>query len=67
MFIGPVSVAPNKTLAELSGVKLVILNNDPHFAYETFEKCSFSFEFKPPAHMAYSPEGKAKILTTGIH
>ena len=46
MFIGPVSVALNKTLAESRCVKFVVLNNDPHFAYETFEKCSFSFEFK---------------------
>jgi hypothetical protein len=25
------------------------------------------FKFKPPACRAYAPEGKAKILTTGIH
>jgi len=24
-------------------------------------------KFKPPAHRAYAPEGKAKTLTTGIH
>jgi hypothetical protein len=34
---------------------------------ETFEKCSILFKFKPPARGAYAPEGKAKILTTGIH
>jgi hypothetical protein len=34
---------------------------------ETFEKCSILLKFKPPARGAYAPEGKAKILTTGIH
>jgi hypothetical protein len=32
--------------------------------YETFEKCSILFKFKPPARVAYAPEGNAKILTT---
>jgi hypothetical protein len=35
--------------------------------YETFEKCSILFKAKPPARGAYAQEGKAKILTTGIH
>jgi hypothetical protein len=34
---------------------------------ETFEKRSILFKVKPPARRAYAPEGKAKILTTGIH
>jgi len=34
---------------------------------EIFEKGSFLFKFKPPASRAYAPEGKARILTTGIH
>jgi hypothetical protein len=34
---------------------------------QTFEKCSILFKLKPPAHRAYAPEGKAKILTAGIH
>jgi hypothetical protein len=25
------------------------------------------FKVKPPARRAYAPEGKTKILTTGIH
>ncbi len=32
--------------------------------FETFEKCSILFKFKPPARGAYAPEGKAKSLTT---
>jgi hypothetical protein len=35
--------------------------------FETFVKCSILFKVKPPAHRAYAPEGKAKILTAGIH
>ena len=35
--------------------------------YETFEKCSILFKVKPPARRACAPEGKTKILTTGIH
>jgi hypothetical protein len=34
---------------------------------ESFEKCSILFKIKPPAPRAYAPEGKAKILNTGIH
>ncbi|GMQ79607.1 MAG: hypothetical protein BMS9Abin03_033 [Thermodesulfobacteriota bacterium] len=34
---------------------------------ETFEKCSILFKAKPPARRTYAPEGKVKILTTGIH
>ena len=34
---------------------------------EAFEKCSILSKIKPPACRAYAPEGKAKILTTGIH
>ena len=29
-------------------------------------KLWFFFKIKPPAHRAYAPEGKTKILTTGI-
>jgi hypothetical protein len=35
--------------------------------FEPFEKCSILLKLKPPARRAYAPEGKAKILTTGIH
>jgi hypothetical protein len=35
--------------------------------HEAFEKRSILFKVKPPARRAYAPEGKAKILTTGIH
>ena len=35
--------------------------------FETLVKCSILFKVKPPARRAYAPEGKAKILTTGIH
>jgi hypothetical protein len=38
-----------------------------HHLIETFAKCIFLFEFKPPICRAYAPEGKAIILTTGIH
>jgi hypothetical protein len=34
---------------------------------ETFEKRSILFKVKPPARRAYAPEGRAMILTTGIH
>jgi hypothetical protein len=29
-------------------------------------KLGFFVKIKPPAHRAYAPEGKTKILTTGI-
>jgi hypothetical protein len=41
--------------------------------YETYEKCSILFKFKPPARGAYAPEGKTNPppnfggLTTGIY
>ena len=41
--------------------------------YETYEKCSILFKFKPPARGAYAPEGKTNPppnfggLTEGIH
>jgi hypothetical protein len=34
--------------------------------FETFEKHSILFKFKPPASRAYAPEGKMKILTTPV-
>jgi hypothetical protein len=39
----------------------------PLTVFETFVKCSILFKVKPPARRAYAPEGKAKILTAGIH
>jgi len=39
----------------------------PFSTYQAFEKCSILSKVKPPARRAYAPEGKAKILTAGIH
>jgi len=46
---------------------IVLLLDELVKSYETFEKCPILVKVKPPARGAYAPEGKAKILTTGIY
>jgi hypothetical protein len=45
-------------------VEVLQCSENPYLVPE--RKLGFFVKIKPPAHRAYAPEGKTKILTTGI-